>query len=474
MKKPSFALASILGIILFVAPLLNASWDVWSKTLIHLLTVVLALVFLIFYLPQKPFNKIPSVASTFFLWLLLTSVFSQITFNTELELHNWINYIILFVIILALPEKYVKHSLKFIIAVTSVIVFFGLYQYFIQNQSMPDSTMVNPNILAGYLVLVIPLLFSIHNGNTNIRKLVTLILLVSSVLCLVLTKSLSGFIGLLSAALIIKYRWRGFFISITIFLFLLSFKLKDPDVVNRFLWWEACIRIIKDNPLFGTGLGTFQFIYPKYKTSALSSLFAHNFYLQLCSEIGIPGLLILITLIFISFKQISNKYIKISLLAILIQNIFEYNLFILANGTLFWFILAYGTKLNHIVKNDSTTVPEHSSISDNKLILVKCLLIMSLIIYCNGFIRIYLSTRAYNLAENVLISKDFKLSENYLIKAKTIKPNIWMAYSKLSGIYLDKFENTHCKSYLYEALSYSEKTSSYNRYYKYYHAKKSN
>ncbi|MBU2614259.1 MAG: O-antigen ligase family protein [Elusimicrobia bacterium] len=469
MKKPSFAATatSILGILLFVSPLLNASWDVWTKTIIHLLTVFFALFFLSYYLPEKSQNKTFSLAFVLFFWILLTSILSQITFNTELELHNWVNYLALFIMILALPKKYAEDSIKFVIAAISIIVIFGLYQYFIQKKSMPDSTMVNPNILAGYLVMIVPLLFSIQKQKINIRRGLIQLLLLSAVLCLILTKSLSGFVGLLSAVLIIKYRWRGLFISAAIFLFLLSFKLKEPDVVNRFLWWEACLRIIKDNPIFGTGLGTFQFVYPKYRTSALASIFAHNFYLQLCSEVGIPGLLILLALIYFSFKKINNTYIKISLLSILIQNIFEYNLYILANGILFWFLLAYGMK-------DSINEPKNSSQFSNKTLLNKALLVMPLLIYCNGFMRIYLSTRAYNLAENAYRDKDYNLSEEYLIKAKTIKPNIWMAYSKLSSIYLDKYEKTHYKSYLYEALTYSEKTSDYNTFYKYCYAKKTN
>jgi O-antigen ligase len=50
--------------------------------------------------------------------------------------------------------------------------------------------------------------------------------------------------------------------------------------------------MIKDFPLFGTGLGTFGYAYPLYKLSVdkpLVYLHAHNDYLELVSETGILG-----------------------------------------------------------------------------------------------------------------------------------------------------------------------------------------
>ena len=57
------------------------------------------------------------------------------------------------------------------------------------------------------------------------------------------------------------------------------------------LWKDAAV-IIKDFPLFGTGLGTFGYAYPLYKLSVdkpLVYLHAHNDYLELVSETGILG-----------------------------------------------------------------------------------------------------------------------------------------------------------------------------------------
>ncbi len=57
--------------------------------------------------------------------------------------------------------------------------------------------------------------------------------------------------------------------------------------------WQDTKNIIKDFPLTGTGFGTFQSIFPKYRThewGEKSLLYAHCDYLQLVSETGIVGL----------------------------------------------------------------------------------------------------------------------------------------------------------------------------------------
>lgn len=62
--------------------------------------------------------------------------------------------------------------------------------------------------------------------------------------------------------------------------------------------WKDVASMIKDFPLFGTGLGTFGYAYPVYKLSVenpLVYLHAHNDYLELVSETGILGFASLMT-----------------------------------------------------------------------------------------------------------------------------------------------------------------------------------
>lgn len=56
--------------------------------------------------------------------------------------------------------------------------------------------------------------------------------------------------------------------------------------------WKSTLRIIADNPWFGTGMGTFQWAFPPYRSPNISIRgiwdIAHSTPLELASEVGIP------------------------------------------------------------------------------------------------------------------------------------------------------------------------------------------
>jgi O-antigen ligase len=68
-------------------------------------------------------------------------------------------------------------------------------------------------------------------------------------------------------------------------------------------YWMAIMRVIKDFPLVGTGLGTFGLVYDAYETLGLQGMFdhAHNDYLEYLSELGIAGFgLLLASILFVA------------------------------------------------------------------------------------------------------------------------------------------------------------------------------
>ena len=74
---------------------------------------------------------------------------------------------------------------------------------------------------------------------------------------------------------------------------------KFYSVVYRFKLWEAASRAIFDNPL-GWGLGTFSAIFPQYRVHSDRFFvdYAHNEFFQVGVDLGIPGILLLIVLLF--------------------------------------------------------------------------------------------------------------------------------------------------------------------------------
>ncbi|MCK4809712.1 MAG: O-antigen ligase family protein [Candidatus Omnitrophica bacterium] len=120
--------------------------------------------------------------------------------------------------------------------------------------------------------------------------------------------------------------------------------------------WQGTLRIIKDYPLFGTGLGTFNYIFPGYQPLAIMSAhyaYAHSDILELLSETGIIffslsmvyGLWCIAWL----FRRFSRRYnpwvigMSISLFGSLVSIFFhsftDFNLHMPANAILFILIL---------------------------------------------------------------------------------------------------------------------------------------
>ncbi|MFW5970774.1 MAG: O-antigen ligase family protein [Desulfovermiculus sp.] len=125
---------------------------------------------------------------------------------------------------------------------------------------------------------------------------------------------------------------------------------------NRFTYWKDSLGIIEDFPLLGTGMGSFETIYPLYRTHPGTSRLehAHSDYLEFVTTGGllIPAVMAAFLAV-IGYKTMRNVrsrkdryavYICISSLAgvaaILFHSFVDFNLQVGANGLYFFFLLA--------------------------------------------------------------------------------------------------------------------------------------
>jgi len=122
-----------------------------------------------------------------------------------------------------------------------------------------------------------------------------------------------------------------------------------PDV-SRATMWNETIKIIRDHPILGTGLGTYHTVYPSYATTEnLFGLdYAHNDYLQILADGGAVGGVIAAWFIIVIF---SNVYRGLQsrdplfaglalaggagIFAVLVQSLSDTNLQIPSNALLF-------------------------------------------------------------------------------------------------------------------------------------------
>lgn len=69
------------------------------------------------------------------------------------------------------------------------------------------------------------------------------------------------------------------------------------DIGNRAQYWRAAWIAFRRHPLLGTGGGTFDEQWLRYRTSGLSVHDVHNLYLETLSELGVVGLVVLLLLL---------------------------------------------------------------------------------------------------------------------------------------------------------------------------------
>jgi hypothetical protein len=75
-------------------------------------------------------------------------------------------------------------------------------------------------------------------------------------------------------------------------------RLTDPANNGRVSLWKAAIQIYDTQKLRGTGAGTYQQQYPRYRTEGLYVVDAHSLYLQSLAELGLVGFALILLVVF--------------------------------------------------------------------------------------------------------------------------------------------------------------------------------
>lgn len=124
---------------------------------------------------------------------------------------------------------------------------------------------------------------------------------------------------------------------------------------DRVSIWRDTLRLIGLHPVLGSGLGTFTVVYPSVQTAFLNNFVdhAHNDYLQIAAELGVPGGILVFGAIFwilgltVGLCWRGSEYDKAisfaclgSITAILLHSLADFNLCIPANVLVFTIILA--------------------------------------------------------------------------------------------------------------------------------------
>jgi O-antigen ligase len=210
-----------------------------------------------------------------------------------------------------------------------IVVFPYALRQMVRYDSRLGVGLYESNYFATILVLVIPIafVFAAQAPDPLRRTLWTLggLLLV---LELFLTSSRGAFLGLLAASMVFVYRRRGIAGALAVVLILLVGLVLVPTDLGARLWtivgegtgdmpagleasnrahqalFWAALRMINDNPIFGVGPLNFKALSTQY-TGLSQGNIAHNSFLEIAAEFGLPMLAVFLLLIVTTFRTLN-------------------------------------------------------------------------------------------------------------------------------------------------------------------------
>lgn len=381
-------------VLIFLRPFIASLAFPYLNTAYSVILMELLLVKIFIDIKNKTFtsNTFLLVKLPLLSWLsclILSIIFSKNRLVSICNIYTYITSILLFINALTFRENQKILLVKTLFFSGVFVCAIALYQYFfgfkhilnyvsqngINSPFLMDyishkrvfSPFVTPNSLAGYLIMLFPLVLLFKKDNLFYTKIPQAAIFLLLTFTLFLTKSLGAIICLFLVSCIYIALSRDQAKKLNLFLpallllitvIILSFRSCliqthiNPifSVENRLSYWKTSLQIIKH--AFFTGLGIGNFNMPQ-------SRYSHNSYLQILAETGILGLLSFLWLIVSAlkkalkdFKDSVNKekqFILVVLLAnisFLLHNLLDFTFYLPEIAFIWWIILGLHFRVN--------------------------------------------------------------------------------------------------------------------------------
>ena len=375
---------------------------------IGLIIIFCFIIFLLDFFTNKnisiSFNSIDLLVMVFCMLSIISTFSSYFFKESSIGLLKYIAFFLFYFMIKTISLNSSKKTflnLWWVLYICAVLVaIIGIYQYSIGIEPLATwedpsfnslhtraySTLGNPNLLAGYLLIILPvgIILPFATKANLILKLLSILASFLISICLIFTGSRGGYLALAAQIIISIIIFLNFFIvrkglinqtpikiflllTITI-LFLIGLVYLFPLVKERLSTiftireyssnnhrvnvWLACLKMLKDNFILGIGPGnsTFRLAYGLYMISGFDALAAYNIFLELALETGVLGYLTIIFIFIISFLKLHYLFwvkneifalgIFISLIGVLVHGMVDTILFRPQVFVPFWFLLA--------------------------------------------------------------------------------------------------------------------------------------
>ncbi|MBI2944356.1 MAG: O-antigen ligase family protein [Candidatus Wallbacteria bacterium] len=276
------------------------------------------------------------------------------------------------------------------LAVALVIALFGLQEVAAGKEMLPGwvdpahqssirtraaSTLANPNLLAGYLALWLPVASGCAlDAGSPVAPIATVVVLFAALL---FTFSRGGWLGAAAGTALFLWlarrhpkagRLKWVLASSLAVCVLAAPQLMERTssagrsgelgVQQRFLLWAGVLDCIRERPLVGSGFNSFETAYPRCrKVGGYYPLDAHNDLLHLAVEAGLPGALLyallLAAVVFAAFRARAGEAdgtgagLAAGLLGAIVASFFMGSIRYLGMQVPFWFAAALAMARSH-------------------------------------------------------------------------------------------------------------------------------
>jgi O-antigen ligase/Tfp pilus assembly protein PilF len=333
---------------------------------------------------------------------------------------------------------YLFFTISSLVSIYTVMQYYGIDPYLSDLHSL-TSTIGQKNWISNYLAMIFPVLFSYFLSEKIRKKIIYFFLLSILYATLMICQSRGIWISIsitviLAIYIIFKLKFYEIFKINKKWLFLLlitfliitiiystdnplnksaitvlqraisTFDENDPSINTRLLIWKTTLEMIKDRPIFGSGIGTFKMNYLNYQAEFLrknpgyikysgKAGEAHNEYLQIWAELGIIGLALFLLIFYFFYKTIidfykSSKNIKdktimlglvMGITCFLIHCLFSFPLHVPALGITFFAIM--GLTVVYMRKTNLYEIGSDNCLKEVKLINKKIKIAFSILIF---------------------------------------------------------------------------------------------
>lgn len=328
-------------------------------------------------------------------FVLISGLSVLVSPDPAFSFYNYYNlvgrYVLLYILLVQNITTF--HQMKSLLCALGgsalLVVLYGFYQYifgidistmkWVDGAAFPElktrvfSTWENPNILAGYLDVVMAIVFGLFctlDGKRTKWLLGGFFCLVAICLAMTYARGACLSIAIVIAGYGLLKDRRILLACILIAAIILTvdsaladrllsiFNQMDTSSEMRLALWESTLAMVMDHPLLGIGWGAYWMVYPNYdfyiNDAAVKIVHAHNMYLNFAAETGVFGFFSFMVFFFgtlwraLSFGKRREASllnglmlgIGLAVLSIALNGLTDYVLFNIESSMLFWLLAA--------------------------------------------------------------------------------------------------------------------------------------